>query len=567
MHPALAPHEPLLVNTIGHSTGTLIFGLSLFFLLRHRDADRLSIAAAALAFGYNLSSLLVLGFPSEPLVAVSTSALSVLPAVLLHVSLRDRFGWIVRAGYGLSGIAVVLHATEHLSTVSHRSALLLTTVGFGALTIATAGMLLRERERLSRVIAAMALFLFSATIMHLGAGEPQTHWPFELAAHHAGVALALVVLLQDYRFLLLDAYIRVLASLLLAAAFIAAAEQIRASMAHGPFEQGLYIVGGAALLVLYGVLRGALQRLLTRVLFGRPGIEAPLANLREIAARSPNEADFLPRAASEVAAYLNAPVQPADPEASIPVKFASGGAYAIALGPRRGGRRYLSEDLEAAHRLAAEIAEHVERFRQAEMSRLVAQAELRALESQIHPHFLFNALNTLYGVIPREAAGARRTVLNLADILRYSLKQDKTFIALDEELRVVEAYLEIEKLRLGGRLAVEILVAPEARAVPIPVLSLQSLVENAVKHAIAARPQGGKLTISAAVRNGQVAIRVSDTGPGFDTVQDSSGHGVGLENVSRRLRLCYGEGAELRISSSPDGSTVGFEVPWPGVSA
>ena len=89
------------------------------------------------------------------------------------------------------------------------------------------------------------------------------------------------------------------------------------------------------------------------------------------------------------------------------------------------------------------------------MNRLVSQAELRALQSQINPHFLFNALNTLYGTIPREAAGARRMVLNLAEIFRYFLQSDKTFVPLAQEMQIVRAYLEVEQLRLGDRLSVE----------------------------------------------------------------------------------------------------------------
>ncbi len=95
--------------------------------------------------------------------------------------------------------------------------------------------------------------------------------------------------------------------------------------------------------------------------------------------------------------------------------------------PPPGGRRYLSEDLQALGRAAGQMVEQVEQYRESEMRRLVAQAELRALQSQIHPHFLFNALNTLYGIIPREAKGARETVLNLADIFRYFLETRKRF--------------------------------------------------------------------------------------------------------------------------------------------
>ena len=137
------------------------------------------------------------------------------------------------------------------------------------------------------------------------------------------------------------------------------------------------------------------------------------------------------------------------------------------------------------------IGEQLEQYRDLETRRLVAQAELRALQSQIHPHFLFNALNALYGIIPREARGARETVLNLADIFRYFLETKKTLVPLEEEMHIVKAYLDVERLRLGDKLRLEIDVTPEAQAVPIPILSIQPLVENAVKHGIAPLAGGG----------------------------------------------------------------------------
>jgi LytS/YehU family sensor histidine kinase len=197
------------------------------------------------------------------------------------------------------------------------------------------------------------------------------------------------------------------------------------------------------------------------------------------------------------------------------------------------------------------------------MRRLVAQAELRALQSQIHPHFLFNALNTLYGIIPREAKGARDTVLNLADIFRYFLETEKSFLPLEEELRIVRAYLEVERLRLGGKLRIEIDVEPAALLAPIPILSVQPLVENAVKHGIAPQPGGGVVRIEARIEarpeSDSLRVTVSDTGSGFASERSKSG--VGMDNVNRRLQLCYGPEACLDIRSGGGGSSVSFAIP------
>ncbi len=603
--------QPLLVNTIGHACGALVFALSLYFLLAasskgRRPASRLSLAAASLAFLWNFASLAVLAcrefsWPGAELaIAVSTSALSALPAVLLHLALGRPYLWFVRAGYALGAVGGLMHAGENfVPGLSHRSALVFTTVSFGALTIAaTFAMWSRgaaERRPTSRLVGSMALFLFAVSLAHAGA-EEHTGGALEILAHHGGIALALIVLLQDYRFVLLDSFVRVLANLALAGGFILLASHwggaaLAAAANTSPFLRGVTFVGLLLLLWLYSELRQRLQVLLTRLVFGRREREL-------LTADADSEAAYLEAAGRELASFLRAELRPADPplieglalagpaavgelaasrrermeeagvEAIVPVRLPAGEMHYLLLGYRAGGRRYLSEDLRAAERLAAQIAERVAMFRSAEMRRLVTQAELRALESQIQPHFLFNVLNTLYGLIPRQAQAARATVLNLSDLLRYHLKQDRTFIALEEELRTVQAYLEIEKLRLGDRLRVRLDVDPAVRSVPIPVLSLEPLVENAVKHAVAGRAEGGEIAVSAArlPNGGGVRIRVEDNGPGFAR-QERTG-GVGLANVRRRLELCYGAVAgQLSIESSASGSCVEFTVPCTEVAA
>jgi hypothetical protein len=181
-------------------------------------------------------------------------------------------------------------------------------------------------------------------------------------------------------------------------------------------------------------------------------------------------------------------------EAAVPLRLAGGDARVLLLGGREEGRRYLSEDLDDLDRLAAEVADQVERRRRDEYQRLVSEAELEALRAQINPHFLFNSLNALYGVIPRAAAEARKTLLSLAEVFRYSLQSKRQFVSLEEELRIVEAYLQIERLRLGHRLRTKIHVSDEARAVQVPALSIQPLVENAVKHGLADKLEGGTVT-------------------------------------------------------------------------
>lgn len=560
-------NAPLLVNTLGHTAGVLLFGIFLVLLVQDRAA-RKSIFAAALAFVWNLASLIVLTSDSPDslaarwTMAVGFSVLSLLPAVLFDLCLGSNGGGLVRAGYALSIVTMAPHIAEVFQpdTGVHREALTAVAVGFGVLTIIAA---FRENGT-TRLVGTMSLFLLAMSFVHLGDGHAEQIWSQELAFHHAAIPLALLVLLQDYRFLLVDAFLRFLANALLAALFVSAGALAWQAgwlpKPETPFQLALLLTGACLMLILFAVARGSLQRMLTHVVFRRPDETALLSTLR-MPIRS--EDDYLNSAARLLGGYMQADVwlsAKQDPHAQthISVRNASGGTRFISFGRRGGGRRYLSEDLAVLDRAGAVIAEQIDLHHESEMRRLVSQAELRALQSQIHPHFLFNALNALYGIIPREARGARDTVLNLADIFRYFLDTRKSQVPLSEEMRIVKAYLEIERLRLGDKLRTEIDVAPEALNVPIPVLSIQPIVENAVKHGIAPLSFGGVVTIEARRDGDGLYVSVSDTGRGFP----GDGHaGVGLENVRRRLDLSYGGLAQFDVYSGPQGSTVSMVIP------
>ena len=153
-------------------------------------------------------------------------------------------------------------------------------------------------------------------------------------------------------------------------------------------------------------------------------------------------------------------------------------------------------------------------------------------------------------------------VLNLADLFRYFFQTDRTFVSVEDEVRIVRAYLEIEALRLGGKLVTELYVEPEVMGARIPLLSLEPLVENAVKHGVGGRVEGGKVRLRVWRDSGLLRVEVGDTGRGFGE-SGQGGGGVGLDNVRQRLRLCYGPEADLVIASSSSGATVSFAVPFP----
>jgi hypothetical protein len=595
-------NEQAVVNTLGHAAGVLIFGIFLYLVFRQRSAAHLrvswlSLTAAALAMCWNLASLVVLivgGSGARIVAGIGFSVLSVLPAVLLQLCLVERFPNVVRAGYALSTFAVVAHIVELVQDAPnyHRIGLSIISIGFGALTaIAVLKVLWSDqgnsRNLTSRILATMSLFLLAISFVHFGEGHTYQAWSTELAVHHAGIPLALLVLLQDFRFVLLDAFIRFLANGLLAGLFGVAIAMLLPGRSF-PIQA----LTAAVLLALFAMSREVVQRFLTRIVFRQPNPEKTAKVFEDLRSPFPTEIEYLQTALNRIAALMNASlidvvVKPFNTHghlfptlvaevaenrelqrrsvgAIVPIPLSHGDVRYALLGQRSGGQPYLSEDLELLARMASRVAQEVERIREFEIQRLVSQAELRALQAQIHPHFLFNALNTLYGAIPREAAGARRILLNLADIFRYFLQTDRTFVPLERELRIVEAYLAIERLRLGEKLKIEIDVEQGVLQEPIPVLSIEPLVENAVKHGVAAKPEGG--TVRLEVRREQQGLRISvtDTGRGFDASGHSDsreGAGVGLDNVGRRLTLCYGPHAQICVESISAGSRVSFFAP------
>jgi two-component system, LytTR family, sensor kinase len=218
----LSIHEPVLVNTIGHCAGAVIFGMLLYFLPGEPPPRRRGTqqpAGSGRGAGHAVESRVPRGPGSRPrggpiagaIVALSFSVLSLLPAVLLHISLQSRRRAVWIAGYVLSGVAVALHLADWLSHVPglHYAALLVVTLGFAGLTILSVILEWRQENRAagSRLAGAMGLFLFAISFAHFGAAHSQQlAWSKEAALHHAGLPLALLVLLQDYRFLLMDAF-------------------------------------------------------------------------------------------------------------------------------------------------------------------------------------------------------------------------------------------------------------------------------------------------------------------------------------------------------------------------
>ena len=464
---------------------------------------------------------------------VAFSVLSLLPAVLFDLCLAGRKRWLVRAGYALSSVAICLHVAELFGQDAryHRWGLNLITVGFVALTGIAAGAIWRDANRRAsapRLVGTMSLFLLAISFVHFGGAHAQQVWSRELAFHHAAIPLALLVLLQDYRFVLLDAFLRFLANVLLAALFVSgAAAAWKLDLLRGtpaPFDQALLLTGACLLLIVFALLRTRVQALLTRLLFRRKDVEALLRGLKQVVRE---EQSYLASAAGQLGEFigaeasleasaewierelrrpmlvsefsrLRAELEARGLEVVLPIRLPSRGTRYVLLGRRSGGRRYLSEDLAALGRAASVIVEQIEQYRESEMRRLAAQAELRALQSQIHPALPVQCFER---AVRHHSARSQGRAGNGAESGRHL----PLLPGNPQNLPAAGAGAEHRPRVSGNRAAAPGTEtahrirrgAGRAAAVPIPVLSIQPLVENAVKHGIAPRPEGGLVRIEA----------------------------------------------------------------------
>jgi sensor histidine kinase YesM len=192
--------------------------------------------------------------------------------------------------------------------------------------------------------------------------------------------------------------------------------------------------------------------------------------------------------------------------------------------------------------------------------KLAAEARLRSLESRIHPHFLFNTLNSISSLIAVNPDRAEQIVGRLATLLRVSLDTSgRPLIPLREELAMVESYIDIERVRFGDKLRGSVEVPAEFQDAEVPPMSVQSLVENAVKYGITPQSNGGECRITASAEGESLRIEVRDTGPGFDLAAIRSGHG--LDNLVERLDALFGAKARLNVSRRDGYSVVEMVLP------
>ena len=219
-------------------------------------------------------------------------------------------------------------------------------------------------------------------------------------------------------------------------------------------------------------------------------------------------------------------------------------------------------------RMQAEVkaAAATETAESEQLKRQVVEARMAAMQAQVEPHFLFNTLASIDHLIETDPARASQMQKNLIALLRASMptmrENHPSAHNLGREMAVIKPYLEILKVRMEDRLQTEIDVPDGLLSADFPSMMIQSLVENAIKHGLEPKAEGGALSVRAEVKHGKLAVTVADTGLGFGKAA-TAGTGIGLNNIRERLQLLYGNKASMTITeNSPSGTTVTLAVPY-----
>lgn len=536
------------------------------------------------------------------LVAVAYSSLGFLPAVVVHSVFgkardHDESFWkqkssqLLIAAYVLSSIGAGWHFYNSIFYDLAPSFGALQMLTFGYLLI-LAGMLFSSlRQSIgSKAIWAIALAVFAISALHLS--RPHSHgnsWFVELAGHQASLPLALAILYQDFRFAFADVFLKRALSLLLVTGLacgfywvvmghLVSAEVVIVSkdLRFIALNLGFWIATALLFpriiafanwvvnkLVLRRVSYARLQNEILALISEADTVESVLDGVcsKFRTALTVSEASWRPINTSLELAQASLIDAKAN-GATILIPTSDQPSYELVLEAFIGGRRLLSEEIQMLEEVALFTARRIDalrvtherceqELREQEFSKLATEAELRALRAQINPHFLFNALTTISYLIQTAPDKANVTLMLLTKLLRGALRSTDEFLTLGEEMVLVEAYLEIERARFEERLGVSIDIPDPLKALQIPSLILQPLVENAIKHGISPKKQGGSVAIKAETRGQNLILEVQDTGSGveYEDLQERRSHRIGLKNVEERLRLYFNDDASLVIDS------------------
>ena len=621
-----------ILHGIGFLTGAALYGMLLAMVIqvpgrglpRLRRDDGLAFVTGLLGLAWNLGALVLVTHPgtTPALLAVAYAALGLLPAVFVHAAVRSWKGdrrarragdWITGLAYALSAGAALAHLGQAAMSgaAPSRAAFQVLASGFLVLVALMVFASPREARRSGGLLWMAALALFGVSAWHLGHHEPGAEaWPAVVLGHHASIPLVLAILWSDFRFALADIFLKRALAVMALVAVVAGLNLGLFGTHLGPHAAvapvppqwvllALTLAAGVA--VSFPVMTRATGWLVDVVLLRRPNSAWLRSEITRRLATCDEPEDILDLVAESLAPALSAGRVSWDEstEAALPgqdlvlpdrsgvllrVPTAEPPHYMLTFESLGGGRRVLSDDvallesvaLAAARRLDALrwIHERCERdLREELVAKLATEAELRALQAQLNPHFLFNALNTLAYLMKAAPDRARSTLLDLTKLLRAVLKRSGGEVStLGQEIDLVESYLAIERARFENRLRLRVDVPVSLRAFPLPPLLVQPLVENAIKHGIAPRREGGEIVVRAwteeagseTAGESTLVVEVSDTGVGASEFAVAMGRarGVGLTNVEKRLNAHYGAQACLVMSSrAGEGTRVSLRLP------
>jgi two-component system LytT family sensor kinase len=604
-------------HLVGFATGVALYAMLLWLAAGDRRStgrvEWLAAITGVLGLIWNLGALAayILEHMQHPravrlVAAVSYSALGFLPAAVVHSVLRSSglrstaARVLVFIAYVMSIAGAVLQLSAFFGVATSGTALRIVTVAFIALVVPLIAVT-RRRFRLERTgwIASLAIFAISGFHLserHIG----EYSWGLELLGHHASLPLAFAILFFDYRFALADLFLKralTLVTMVAAVSLLFAAVPSLTGKAdlHNPATLSLLVAISTGAMLLYPLLRSKVFVFIDRFVLRRADYATVLADTVRLSAMAETAEGLLQAAAERVGTAVTAtetrwiidgrmePGVRAERSGNdwiVPVATTEQPHYALIIGPLSNGRRLLSDDAAMLDGASLIVARRIDVLRlmrervaqgarEQELGKLTTEAELRALRAQVHPHFLFNALNTIGSLIRSAPEKAFATLLQLTALLRAVLRSSGPTATLEEELKFIESYLEVERARFEERLRVVVRVPKELLDARIPTLILQPIVENAIKHGISPQRRGGEISIEAATMRTEagatrLVLCVRDDGAGATdyAIRRDRGNGVGLQNAEERLRVHYGAEASLSIETSPGcGTTVTLTLP------
>jgi hypothetical protein len=600
-----------LLHLVGFLTGAVLYGMLLAMVTRPpARPDVFALSTGVLGLVWNVGELCayamrvaVLPGPSPWFHAFSFTSLGLLASVVVHSVARAPIGSAAWRQRLQIAIPIVVYSCAVIAGVMHLAAaatgaILPSSTGLSVLTMGLVGViplliaLTRQQLNSTRALWMAALAVVAVSALHLGSFHgAQESWPVELVGHHASIVLAFAILYQDYRFALADLFLKQALTLLALVALVFGGFSIVEPLLTSvdgqlqPSAVALLLAVWAVTALVFPVTRRAVARFVDRVVLTRSDYAALVAQLAEDVQRHEAPEAALSHTCEVLAPALTASTvtweeRTLGPHAGlkaghVPVWTAEAPHYMLLVGQLVGGRRLLSDDVNMLDHVAVIVARRIDALRltgeryermlqEREMQTLATEAELRALRAQINPHFLFNALTTIGYLIQQTPARALKTLLDLTTLLRSVLRSEGEFTTLGRERELIECYLKIERERFEERLTFRLEIPAHLVHVPVPSLILQPLVENAVKHGIAGTREGGTITVSATLE-GELRLIVRNTGAPLGA-SASSGSGVGLENVRRRLHHYYGREASLEVTIDQSGATVA-ELRLPAVDS